>query len=441
MDEELQELLKKANSNLELLKKKHDSLSDKQTEYAEKIKALETQNQDLVSQLKALDTKASSDDIEELKNALADLELKALSGNPAVQVDKKALGEAFKVAVGQFIKTGDTKTDFKSFVELKVKAALNLSTTGQGLESVAEVLSREIIERARESYPIISEVRVRNMPRVLREEVVISFPSVQEGIENVAGSSISETDVQRYGEVSNRVAKINAKPRITDEAMVGADLDIYANLLDLLQDEIGRYLAQQILFGDGTGKNMRGILSSNRFDITDGTGESWKPTFGTGARDLDYYAAYSTGVSGGLPATDKAIVDWLIDLTTMLPTKYLNNAKLYMNRRTLAKFKKVRDENDNPIFLPNYRGEQMSILGYPVVIEDYWPDISVDAPFMAFGDLKQAFSISPGDIDKMLPDPYSVDGCTVIKIDKEYFEMVGKNDALIICAATTNEGS
>lgn len=430
MDEELKALLEKANANLEKLEAK--------------VNAVETEN----TKLKELQEKASkadnasNADVEKLKddlrNEIADLETKIKSGSPVVAIDEKAQIMAFKSAVGMFVKNGDPKADFKSFVELEVKAALNITNTGQGLEAIAEVLSREIVERARELYPIVNEIRTRNMPRNLREEVLLSFPSVQEGIENVAGTTISETEVQRYGEVSNRVAKVNAKPRITDEAMAAPDLDIYAHLLDLLQDEIGRYLAQQILFGNGTGKNMRGILSSNRFDITNLTGESFKPTFGAGARNLDFYPAYTTGVSGALPATDVAKVDWLIDLTTALPTKYLSSAKFIMNRRTLAVFKKVRDANEQPVFLPNYMGQTMSLMGYPVVIDDYMPDIAANSAFMIFGDLKQAFSMSPGDIDKMLPDPYTVDGCTVMKLDKEYFEMVGKTDSILICAATTN---
>ena len=430
MDEELKALLEKANANLEKLEGKVSSVETenaKLKEIQEKASKVEHASKSEVTELK-----------DELRNQIADLETKVKTGTPAITVDKEALGMAFKNAVGKFTKLRDNKADFKSFVELEVKAALNITNTGEGLESIAEVLSREIVERAREMYPIVGEVRTRNMPRNLREEVLLSFPSVQEGIENVAGTAISETEVQRYGEVTNQVAKVNAKPRITDEAMAAPDLDIYAHLLDLLQDEIGRYLAQQILFGNGTGKNMRGILSSNRVDITNTTGESWNPTFGAGARNLDFYPAYGTGVSGALPATDVAIVDWLIDLTTALPTKYLANAKFYMNRRTLAQFKKVRDANQQPVFLPTYMGQTMSLMGYPVVIEDYMPDLAADSLFMIFGDLKQAFSMSAGDIDKLLLDPYTVDGCTVVKVDKEYFEMVGKTDSILVCAATTS---
>jgi HK97 family phage major capsid protein len=209
-------------------------------------------------------------------------------------------------------------------------------------------------------------------------------------------------------------------------------------LLRLLDDEVGRYVVNQILFGNGNSKNMRGILSSNRLNLTNTTGESFKPTTGTGARNPDFYPAVGTGVSGGLPATDKATVDWLIDFETALPTAYLAGAKWYMNRVTLGKFKKLRDANDNPVFSAGYMGQPMSINGYPVVLDDYMPNFNVaNAPFLIFGKLDSAFYISAGDIDYILLDPYTSDGSTIVKVNKEYFEIVGKNDAIIIGAATT----
>lgn len=443
MDENLQALLDQAQKNFDEQKAKADAIGDKLANAETKADANAVE---LAKQKAALDAQTAkhTQEVDDLKNLIADLETKFKT--PVVVTDEKAQVEkvtsAVKSAIGAFVKSGGKQGDdgkgFKSFVVSHVKAALNLTTSGQGLESIDQVLSREITHRARETYPIAGAVGMKNMPRSLRQEVLLSFPSIQQGIENVAGSVVSQTEVQRYGEVVNKVSKLNAKPRITDEAMVGGDLDLYGELLTLLDDEIGRYLVLQILFGDGTGKNMRGILSSNRLNITNLTGESFKPTFGAGARSLDFYPALGTGVSANLPATDKAKVDWLIDVETALPTKYLKNAKWYMSRKSLAKFKKVRDLDDRPIFAAGYRGEPMSILGYPVVIDDYMPELTVaNAPFLIFGDLAQAFYISPGDIDKMLIDPYTVDGCTVIKIDKEYFEIVGKNDAIIIGAATT----
>ena len=433
---DLEQLLAKAQENYENLRVKNVSIESEIATITTELKS--------EKQLSEAQKAKFAADISELKNEIADLEVKG--NKPQFVLDTKAqelqLKTAVKTAIGSFIRAKDESGKdtgrFKSFVVDHVKAALNLTGTGVGLESIDQVLSREVTERAREAYPIMGAVGMRNMPRSLREEVLISYPSVQQGIENVAGTAISETEVQSYAEVVNQIAKINAKPRITDEAMSGSDLDLYGQLLRLLDDEVGRYVVNQILFGNGNSKNMRGILSSNRLNLTNTTGESFKPTTGTGARNPDFYPAVGTGVSGGLPATDKATVDWLIDFETALPTAYLAGAKWYMNRVTLGKFKKLRDANDNPVFSAGYMGQPMSINGYPVVLDDYMPNFNVaNAPFLIFGKLDSAFYISAGDIDYILLDPYTSDGSTIVKVNKEYFEIVGKNDAIIIGAATT----
>lgn len=435
---------------------KHGDLVETIKALTAKLEAGATDNVELKTTIDAVakQCKSFEDMATELKNELADLELKG--STPAFAISLKdqnvQLVGAVKKGLGNFMRAKARDKDgvalglaaFKEFIDVNVKA-LNLTNTGEGLESVDEVLSREIIERAREAFPIIGAVRVRNMPRDLREEVLISYPSVQQGIENVAGTSIPQTTTQTYAEVKNQIAKVNAKPRITDEAMLGSDLDLYGQLLTLLDEEIGRWLALQILFGSGASKAMRGILSSQRVDITNATGESFKVTINSGdpslARDPDFYPVFPTGVSGGLPATDVGKVNYFIDLKKQLPTKYLGSAKWRFNRNTLAIIEKIRDANDLPIFRDNYQDGAPRVLGHAYEIDDDMPDFAGDSTPIIFGDVAQAFSISNGDIDKMLLDPYTVDGCTVVKVDKEFFEMVGKNDAIIICAATTNAGA
>lgn len=441
MDEELKELLEKANANYAALAKKYAS----QQEMIEKLHEKAKDDDEVKTQLKELLVKSEQDRQEMLdfKNDMADLEKKlskpSIPTKDQVEAEQGALTSAVKTAVGKFLKSKSKDADVAEYIAQETKA-LNLTNTGEGLESVDEVLSREIIQRAREAYPIIGEVLYSVMPRQMRQEVLISYPSIGDGIENVAGSDISETDTQTYGEVVNKVAKFYAQPRITNEALHGSDLDLFGQLMTLLDDEMGRKVAVQILFGNGAGKNFRGILSSNRLDLTNVTGESWKPTIGVGARDLDYYPAFGTGVSADLPATDVAIVNWLIDMQVMLPSMYLNGAKWTMNRRTYARFQKVRDAQDRPIFSANYQGAGVSILGYTVVLDDYMPDIgAADAPFIIFGNLKQAFRFCDGDLPvSPLLDPYTVKGCLLVYLEREYFEMVVKNDAIVVGAATTN---
>lgn len=440
---DIKDLLEKANAKYKELEAKYDEQQGKIKELHEKAQ----EDSKFKDDLKELLVKSEEDrqTMLDMKNDMADLEAKlskpAIKSEDQQKAEEKAMSKAVKTAVGKFLKSKDQNAELSHFIVEETKA-LNLTNTGEGAESVDEVLAREIIDRAREAYPIIGEVMYSSMPRNMRQEVTISYPSVGDGLENVAGSPITETDTQTYGEINNKVAKFYAKPRITNEALYGSDLNLYGHLMDLLDDELGRKLATQILYGDGLAKNFRGILSTNRLDLTNTTGEAWKPTIGAGARDLDHYPAMGTGVSGDFPLTDKALVDWLIDFQVMLPSAYLGGAKWTMNRKTFARLQKVRDAQERPIFSANYMGAGVSILGYPVVIDDYMPDYTAaDAPFVIFGNLAQAFKYSDGDLPTApLLDPYTVKGCLVVYIENEYFEMMYKNDAIVVGAATTNSG-
>ncbi|QZI86495.1 hypothetical protein SIPHO016v1_p0019 [Vibrio phage 38E33.6a] len=409
-----------------------------------KYKALEAKYTELTETVKSLQAAGESpsdisenESVIELKNMIADIEAKTKTLVHTPADDGKTIREYTTVIVGKFLKQsheekngGEKSQGFDLFVKSQVKT-LNLTNPGEGAESVANVLSRQIIERAREAYPILGEVGRRNMPRDLREEVLVSYPSVQEGIENVAGVAIKETTTQEYREVKNRVCKINAKPRITDEAMYASDLALYEQLMRLLDEEIGRYLLLQILRGDGTGKNMRGILTQRISDA-----ESFKPTIDSSnpddARNVDFYPMYRSGVAASLPVDSIALADWVIDYISQLPTKYMNGAKHYMNRKTANIFRKARDADGNKLLVKSDAGKGLEIEGYPVIIDDHMPDVAAGSNPIIFGDLGQAFTISDGAINKMLLDPYTVDGNTVVKIDQEFYEMIGKNDAIII---------
>jgi HK97 family phage major capsid protein len=345
----------------------------------------------------------------------------------------------------QQIKELGINIQFKSKYTPEQIKTLNLTTAAQGGMAVAEILARDIMDYAREFSPVLENIgRKPSMTRNFRQLVRISYPSVQEGIENVAGTAIPETSTSEFAEVKSNEFKLNMSPRITDEAMYGSDIDLYNDLVTQMGEDAGIYLAAQVLFGNGTGKNCRGILSSNRVNITATTGESWKPTLGVGRRSSDYYPVAKTGVSGAIGADSNAIVNFVIDTCNKLPTKYLKNAKWYMNRQTKGLFEKTKDADGKPLFMYSYieglPGMRLVLNGFPVVIDDTLPNVAANSLFAIFGDLSQAFYINNGDIDKLLLDPYTAPGCTKVIMDKEMFEMVGKSDAILVCAATANAG-
>lgn len=448
---ELQALITKATENFMTQKGENEKLTVK-------LKAMETKHDELKGEFEKLrdagdvdGAKKIADTVTELVDEMSDLRSK--HKNPAAAISsedqKKAMRSIVMKAVGHIIKDnskqkGDVFDSIKAEIDLQVKT-LNISTPAQGGLAIAEVLSMDVMDYAREFSPIAQLVMMKSgMTRDYRQMIKITYPGVSEGIENVAGTVPAETSTQEYSEVKSKEFKLYAQPRITNEALYGTDIDVYGDLLACLGEEIGIYLASQLLYGDGAGKNARGILSSNRINITNLTGESFLPTLtptGVGARNPDYYPVLPTGVSGAIGTDDVAIVNYVIDMTNTLPTRYLGNARWVMNRKTKGVFEKVRDADDRPIFvhdyIPGLPGKQLILNGYQVVIDDTMPDIAANSTFAIFGDLRNAFAMADGDIDQMLLDPYTKKGNLIVYTEKEFFEMVQRSDAILVAAATT----
>ena len=449
MDEKLKELLEKAQANFNEQREKNEALTKQIADLQGKLDTVTEQMKNGVD-AGQLQTK-----MEELVEEISDLRSKYRAPASVItdEQQKKAIHEVVMKSFGAFMKKnkgtqGDVVEGLTQEIENQVKT-LNLSTPAQGGYAVMEVLSMDVLDHAREFSPIVQQIMLKSdMTRDYRQLIKITYPSIAEGIEAVAGTVPAETSTQTYAEVKSKVFKLYAQPRITNEALYGADINVYQDLITTLGEEIGIYLAAQILYGDGTDLNARGILSSNRVDITDGTGKSWLPTLtptGVGARPSDYFPALGTGVSGDFGADDVARVNFLIDAEAALPTRYLVNAKWYMNRKTLARWKKVRFDDGKPALVWDYidgtRGRVPLLNGYPVVIDDTMPDVAANSTPMIFGDMSRAFAYAPGDIDQLLLDPFTKKGNLIIYVEKSFFEMVQRSDAIIIVACTTNDGA
>jgi|TARA_R110002124_G_scaffold236648_3_gene401881 HK97 family phage major capsid protein len=434
---ELKVQLEKAVAQVEGQKSINDSLSLEIKEINSKLKvSLEAE-------------KVNPQEVEDLKNEISDLRGKIKTPAAAItDVEQKRAVQTFAVKAfnnyARQAKGGDVGLEsFLGSLADEFKA-INISTASEGGSAVAQVLSMDVIEYGREYSPILSSIGLKNgLTRDYTELVLVSYPSVGDGIENVAGVSLPATVEQTYSEVKADTIKIYANPRITDEALNGTDYNVYADLVRLIGDEIAITLAFKVMFGNGSAKNGRGLLSSSRVDITNTTGKSFKSTIdATDARPADFFPVKSTGLAGSLGATDKAVVDFFIDLINELPTKYLTGAKFTMNRKTKGVVEKVRDADNNLIFVTNAQvGGAPTIMGYPVEIDDTMPDLATDSTPIIFGQLGRAFAMANGDIDYMQANPYKVQGVTIFEYNKEIFTIMQASDAILIVGATTNSGA
>lgn len=362
-----------------------------------------------------------TEQLEEQKNIVADLEAKGHNA-PVIETSQVKFDD---VLLNQklhdvFMQCKDGNKDLGA-VETKA-----LAVGGTGGESLAidQELGRRIIERARENVVILGLIGSKTVSSTdYREMVLRGYPATAKGTENVAGFSAnwSETGTQTYEQVVMKVGKQYAKPYISDEAISDPHIDLMAHLETLLAEEMSRYWALQVLFGNGATDNLRGIMSSHRIDPV----ESLKDN---DTRDFDYFPIVSSGSAANMGADAVAIMDNMIDMTIALPTPYLNGSTWTLNRRTLGVLRKMRDAEQRPLI--QFESGGFVLLGHSINIEDYFPNVAADATPVCFGQLSKAYTLINID-DKFLLDPYSVDGGVQIKATSRKGEMVMHNDAVV----------
>lgn len=402
----------------------------------------------------AFDTKSAelTTMVTELQNTVADLEAKNAAsfsaGNSAhTPVEFKA---ALNTALKGALSGAEKKNNSFKLNSLDVKGLTLGGDSGEVLAIDGE-LGRTIIERARENVAILGAIAIKSVGSVdYRELVLRNRPaSLADGIEQIAGissgiasSNQDSTNTQSYEQVGLQVAKKYLKPFISNEAASDPHIDLVAELQRLLVEEMSRTWALQVLLGTGTGQNLRGILTA-RVDHAATTGESYKSN---DARDFDIFPVHNSGASASLGATATAVLDLLVDITTELPTAYLQGAAWMMNRRTLGIVRKLKDNQGRPLVnfeagvtapektQAGFNGQ--SILGYPVIVEDYMPDVAADSLPIIFGDLSKAYALCNID-ENMIVDPYTLDGAVQFKHEQRKGDIVQHNDAIVIVKVST----
>ena len=79
-----------------------------------------------------------------------------------------------------------------------------------------------------------------------------------------------------------------------------------------------------------------------------------------------------------------------------------------MNRKTLAKVRKLKDTTGNYLWQPSLQaGQPSTLLGYPCYEVAEMPDVAANALAIAFGDMKRAYMILDRKGVSVLRDPFS----------------------------------
>lgn len=204
-----------------------------------------------------------------------------------------------------------------------------------------------IVDKLRQTSALFPHITVSYVPGNLSITVANAKNAASWKNEGTDGTAKDDTvvSVNLTGYELIKLVEISAAA----EAMTIDAFEAY------IASEIGRQMAiaveNAILNGDGTDEPT-GILQ----------GITW----------TEYNS--TTFAKGGTISYDN-----LMDALALLPTMYHPGAAFVMNRKMLfGGIRKIKDDTKQPIFAYNAQDRAaMTILGYPVIIDDYMPDNTI----------------------------------------------------------------
>lgn len=290
--------------------------------------------------------------------------------------DKQALANKInveKVEVRQIEKPKEDKKEMRDFTSMKIeevltapeyrsayikrlqgkeldeveKRALTTASNSAGAAVPTTTLNM-IIDKLRQTSALFERISVSYVPGNLSLVVANAKNAAAWKTEGGDGTPADDTvtSVSLTGYELIKLVEISAAA----EAMTIDAFESY------IASEIGRQLSiaveNAILNGDGSGEPT-GVLQGVTF-VDDTNATTW---------------ANNASVA----------YDELVDGLALLPTMYHQNAVFVMNRKMLfSGIRKIKGSDNQPIFAYNPQDKAaMTILGYPVVLDDYMPDDTI----------------------------------------------------------------
>lgn len=180
----------------------------------------------------------------------------------------------------------------------------------------------------------------------------------------------SETSTSQLGVSKIFAHEMFAEPRVTQNMLEDAGLDIEAWVANKVAEKFGRI--ESTAFHTGNGVNQpRGIL-----------------TYGNGTTN----GTIEQVVSGGATSLTS---DAFYNLVFQLKDYYTQNARFLMKRTTVRDVAKLRDGQGNYLWqMGDFKaGVPSTILGFEVSRDEDMPTVAADSLSVAFGDFAAAYTI------------------------------------------------
>lgn len=258
--------------------------------------------------------------------------------------------------------------------------ALNVGTDTQGGYLAPTEMVREIIKQIVEISPVRSLARVRNT----------SFKAMEIPTRTGTGSARrvhetgtkTATDEPTYGLEEITLPEAYALIDITNQMLEDSAFDIVNEIRMDASEQFAVLEGSEFVSGTGVG-SMQGILTNSSVEEN------------------------VSGSAATIADTDGQ-ADGLLTLKYALKSGYGNNARWIMNRKTIGSVRKLKDGNNNYVWMPGLaNGAPNTIDGDPYVEVPDMPNEGAGAYPIAYGDFRRAFTLADRISMEMLRDPYT----------------------------------
>jgi HK97 family phage major capsid protein len=370
----LRKRLNDANKQLEALRAKEAELVTREAELTASIEEAETEEERSAVE-EAVDSfeadKAANDTAKaELEGQISQLEeeLRAeeaaqdttpaapAQDAPAERKDNKNMNrrDFFGMTIQErdaFVAREDVK-GFLTEVRAAIKEKRAITNAGLLIPQVMLGLLRENVIRYSKLY---QHVFVRSVPGTARMVIEGAIP---EAVWTEMCANLNELDLS-FGDVEVDGYKVGGYFRICNATLEDSDIDLAAELLDVLGRAIGFALDKAILFGTGT-KMPTGILTALK-------AASGTPNI----------------VSHAASVTEKALFKALVKDSGLAKGKYSRGAKVWVMNETTYTFLKAQAMSVNAAgaIVSGMEG-RMPVIGGIVEVLDFIPDYVIIGGYM-----------------------------------------------------------
>lgn len=290
-------------------------------------------------------------------------------------------GGELKDAWIKFIRKGaeNLKAEEKHLMSTHTKA-LNSASDPSGGYLVIPFFDTEVTRRLYETSPMrqIATIKTISTDQYEKPTQLDLAPAYWQDRDH----DYTETNTQTWGRLTIRVHKLVGSPRISQDLLDDAYVDVERELLDSLAESFD--LLENTAFVTGTGVGQpRGFLT--------------------------YPAGTVWGSIQQLATGEAAAItpDSLTDLVYGLKAGYRANARFVMGNGTMAAIRKMVDGEGRALWTPQFGSEPSTIQGYPVSIFADMPTVEAGALAVAFGDFRRGYIIVDRAGTRILRDPYT----------------------------------